>query len=122
MPLGAPSYEDRDWNLPAPALFGSRMRTALLMLVAVLEETYPAELARYLGASISSVQRTLDKVEDEGLIATRPLVVRAVTLNPLYPAAKELQALLLRLSEGYPQYRQLKESRRPRPRRRRKPL
>jgi DNA-binding transcriptional ArsR family regulator len=122
MPLGVPSYEDRDWNVPAPALFGSRMRTALLMLVAVLEETYPAELARYLGATISSVQRTLDKVEDEGLLATRPLVVRAVTLNPLYPAAKELRALLLRLAEGYPIYRELKESRRTRPRRRKKRL
>jgi DNA-binding transcriptional ArsR family regulator len=98
------------------------MRTALLMLVAVLEETYPAELARYLGATIPSVQRTLDKVEVEGLIATRPLVVRTVSLNPLYPAAKELRALLLRLAEGYPQYQQLKESRRLRPRRRKKPL
>lgn len=122
MPLGVPTYQDRDWSLPAPVLFGSRMRTALLMLVAVLEETYPAELARYLGASISSVQRTLDKVEGEGLIATRPLVVRAVTLNPLYPAAKELRALLLRLADGYPQYQEIKESRRARPRRRKKKL
>ncbi|MFY9779019.1 MAG: hypothetical protein WAJ85_00740 [Candidatus Baltobacteraceae bacterium] len=92
------------------------------MLVAVLEETYPAELARYLGSTISSVQRTLDRIEDEGLIATRPLVVRAVTLNPLYPAVKELRALLLRLAEAYPEYQQVKESRRLRPRRRNKRL
>lgn len=122
MPSGIPTYDERTWNLPAPALFGTKMRTALLMLVAVLEETYPAELARYLGATIPSVQRTLDKVEVEGLIATRPLVVRTVSLNPLYPAAKELRALLLRLAEGYPQYQQLKETRRLRPRRRKKPL
>lgn len=122
MPTGIPTYDNRAWNLPAPALFGTKMRTALLMLVAVLEETYPAELARYLGATIPSVQRTLDKVEVEGLVATRPLVVRTVSLNPLYPAAKELQALLLRLAQGYPQYQELKESRRPRPRRRKKPL
>lgn len=107
---------------PAPALFGTKMRTALLMLVAVLEETYPAELARYLGATIPSVQRTLDKVEVEGLVATRPLVVRTVTLSPLYPAAKELRALLLRLAEGYPQYQQIKEAHRLRPRKRKKPL
>ena len=98
------------------------MRTALLMLLAVLEETYPAELSRYLGSSISSVQRTLDKVEDEGLVSTRSLVVRAVSLNPLYPAARELRALLLRLAEGYPEYQRLKESRRLRPRRRNKPV
>jgi DNA-binding transcriptional MocR family regulator len=98
------------------------MRTALLILVAVLEETYPAELARFLGTSISSVQRTLDKVEEEGLIATRPHVVRAVTLNPIYPASKELRSLLLRLADGYPEYQEIKESRRLRPRRRNKPL
>ncbi len=103
-------------------MFGTRMRTALLMLVAVLEETYPAQLARCLGTSISSVQRTLDKLEDEGLVATRPLVVRAVSLNPRYAAANELRALLLRLAEGYPEYQRLKESQRSRPRRRAKPL
>ena len=122
MAVGAQLYGAGTRELPAPTLFGTKMRTALLMLIAVLEETYPAELARHLGTSISSVQRTLDKVEDEGLIATRPLVVRTVTLNPLQPAAKELRALLLRLAEGYPVYRQIKESRRLRPRRRKKHL
>jgi DNA-binding transcriptional ArsR family regulator len=122
MPLGALSFGDEPRGLPAPPLFGSKMRTALLMLVAVLGETYPAELARYLGSTISSVQRTLDKVEDEGLVATRQAVVRAVTLNPLYPAATELRALLLRLAEGFPEYQRVKESRRLRPRRRKKQL
>jgi len=122
MPVGEPFYEAADWNLPAPPLFGSKMRTSLLMLVAVLGETYPAEISRYLGSSIASVQRTLDKVEEEGLLSTQPLAVRIVRLNPLYPAAKELRALLLRLAEGYPQYTQVKESRRLRPRRRNKPL
>ncbi len=92
------------------------------MLIAVLSETYPAELARYLGTTISSVQRTLDKLEGEGILATRQRVVRAVNLNPAHPAAKELRALLLRLAEGYPEYRQIQESVRRRPRRRRKSL
>lgn len=117
-----PFYEDAAWRLPAPALFGTRMRTALLMLVAVLEETYPAEISRYLGSSIPAVQRTLDKLEDEGLVATRQLAVRTVALNPAYPAFRELRALLLRLAEGYGQYQIVKESRRTRPRRRSKPL
>ena len=122
MPAGVPFEEDEIGQLPAPALFGTRMRTALLMLLATLDESYPAEISRYLGSSISSVQRTLDKLDDEGLIASRQLVVRSVSLNPLYPACKELRALLLRLAEGYPQYRTIKESRRTRPRRRTKPL
>jgi DNA-binding transcriptional ArsR family regulator len=109
-------------SLPAPSLFGNEMRTALLLLVAVLEETYPAELAKYLSTTISSVQRTLDKLEDDGLIASRQRVVRSVTLSPLYPPAKELRALLLRIAEGYPEYKHIKESRRMRPRRRGKPL
>lgn len=109
-------------ELRAPPLFGSSMRTALLMFVAVLEETYPAEISRYLGSTISSVQRTLDKLEDEGLIASRQRVVRSVSLNRTHPTYKELRGLLLRLSEGYPEYRNIKESQRRRPRRRRKPL
>ena len=122
MPDEIPFYEDEAWALPAPALFGTRMRTALLMLVTVLEETYPAEISRYLGSTIPAVQRTLDKLEDEGLVATRQLAVRTVTLNPNYPAFRELRALLLRLAEGYRQYQIVKESRRTRPRRRDKPL
>lgn len=121
MPVGVSIYEP-DWELPAPPLFGTRMRTGLLMLVAVLEETYPAEISRYLGSTIPSVQRTLDKLEDEGLIATRQLGVRNVSLSPVHPAYKEVRALLLRLAEGYPEYRNIKESRRTRPRRRKKPL
>jgi|HubBroStandDraft_4_1064222.scaffolds.fasta_scaffold34907_4 DNA-binding transcriptional ArsR family regulator len=112
-----------DYTPPrAPSLFRGEQRTRLLLLIAVLGETYPAELARYSGSSISSVQLTLDVLEEEGLISTRQLVVRAVTLNPTYPAAKELKALLLRVAEGYPAYREIAESIRRRPRRRQKRL
>jgi hypothetical protein len=107
---------------PSPAIFGTETRTRLLLLIAVLDETYPSELSKYAGTSISSVQRTLDLLERENLIATRQLVVRAVTLNPTYPAAKELRAFLLRVAEGYPQYREIRESIRRRPRRRNKAL
>lgn len=106
----------------APALFGNAQRTRLLLLVAVLGETYTAELARYSGATISSVQLTLDLLEREALIATRQHVARVVTLNPAYPAAKELKALLLRIAEGYPRYKEIAESIRRRPRRRSKRL
>lgn len=104
----------------APTLFGNEQRTRLLLLAAVLGETYPAELSRYSGASIPSVQQTLDRLERDGLIATRQLVVRAVTLNPAYPAARELKALLLRVADGYPAYQRIAESIRRRPRRRNK--
>ncbi len=118
MPLGVPSLSQELPTLRAPAIFGSKLRTAILMLTATLEETYPAELARYLKTSISNIQRALDRLEIERLIATRPLVVRAVTLNPLFPGNKELRAFLLRLVDGYPEYGQVKEAQRQRPRRR----
>ena len=112
-----------DYEPPrAPTIFGSEQRTRLLLLIAVLGDTYPAELARYSGASISSVQESLDLLERGGLISTRQVVVRAVTLNPAYPAAKELRAFLLRIAEGYPAYQQIAEAIRRRPRRRNKHL
>jgi DNA-binding transcriptional ArsR family regulator len=120
-----PAYTDipqGDGRPPAPPVFGTEMRTRLLLLIAILEETYPGELSRYSGTSISSVQRTLDLLEREGLIATRHRVVRTVRLNPVYPAMKELRAFLLRVAEGYPRYQQIRESIRKRPRRRGKTL
>jgi predicted transcriptional regulator len=112
-----------DYQRPeAPPLFGGEQRSRLLLLIAVLAETYPAELSRLSGATIHSVQLTLDLLEQEGLISTRQRVVRLVTLNPAYPAAKELKGLLLRVAEGYPAYRNIAESMRRRPRRRKKPL
>jgi len=107
---------------PAPAIFGTEARTRLLLLIAVLDETYPGELARYAEKSISSTQRTLDLLERENLIAARQFSVRAVSLNPAYPAVKELRAFLLRIAEGYAQYREIRDSIRRRPRRRSKSL
>lgn len=116
-------YPPEDYEPPpAPVIFGTEQRTRLLLMIAILEETYTAELSRYGGSSISSVQLTLDILEREGMIATTGPVVRRVTLNPGYPAAKELKALLLRIAEGYPQYEAIRESIRRRPRRRGKRL
>ncbi len=120
MPFAFPPMPEDYEPPPAPSIFGTEMRTRLLLLIAVLDETYPGELSRYASASISSVQRTLDLLENEGLIASRQLVVRGVTLNPAYPAVKELKAFLLRIAEGYPRYNEIRESIRRRPRRRSK--
>lgn len=122
MDLASRSLAD-DYAPPkAPTIFGSEQRTRLLLLIAVLGDTYAAELAKYSGASISSVQQSLDLLERDGLIATRQVVVRVVTLNPAYPAFKELRAFLLRVAEGYPAYQQIGEAIRRRPRRRNKHL
>jgi len=121
--MPSPTSRDRLGQPPgAPAIFGTAQRSRLLLLIVTSGETYPGELSRLSGASISSVQLTLDILEREGLIATRQFVARMVTLNPAYPAAKELTAFLLRIAEGYPEYNAIRESLRRRPRRRGKPI
>jgi DNA-binding IclR family transcriptional regulator len=106
-----------------PRVFGSPLRSRVLVLIAALGETYPAEIARLLKAPRFSVQRIVDDLENERLIATRLWGnERRVTLQPASVGAKELQAYLRKLADGYPEFREITDSLRRRPRRRGKPL
>ena len=99
-------------------LFGSRRRTEVLVLLALIGESYPTELARLLGARLFAVQAIVDSLESEGIVVTRLMGrVRRVSLDPRFYARRELNALLLRLAEGEPDLQQLAERRRARPRR-----
>ncbi len=85
----------------APALFGNENRTAVLLAIRLLEQTYPSELAALLGLRLFTVQSILAGLESEGAVASRSLGrTRAVELNPRYFAYKELDALLWRLGQG----------------------
>lgn len=107
----------------APKVFGSPPRTDLLILVGLLEESYPRELARLTGINLSSVQNIVDSLDREGVIATRLIgKERRVTLNPRYYAVKELRRYLLRLAAGRPDLERIAASVRRRPRRAGKPL
>lgn len=82
-------------------LFGSRRRTEILIMLALLETTYPTELARLLGAPLFSVQTILQDLEDQGVVASRRQGrMRIVSLDPRYFAYKQLRALLERLAAG----------------------
>jgi len=106
-----------------PKVFGSALRTRVLVLIAALEETYPTEIARLLKAPRFSVQRIVDDLDRERLIATRSWGnERRVTLQPGSVGAKELQSYLLRLADGYPELRDITDSLRRRPRRKGKPV
>jgi sugar-specific transcriptional regulator TrmB len=108
---------------PAPALFGSRRKTEVLVLLALLEETYPRELARLLGAPLLSVQGIVNALEREGFISTRLIGgQRRVTLNPRFFAARQLKELLMRLAEADDRLSTIAASMRRRPRRKGKPL
>lgn len=104
-------------------IFGSALRTRVLSAVALAGESFPSELARLVGARVFPVQRVVDALEQEGLLATRKLgVERRVTLNPRFHARAELLALLTRLGENDPALWEALAQRRARPRRRLKPL
>lgn len=99
-------------------LFGSRRRTEVLVTVALLGETFPAELARVLRARLFSVQTIVAALDREGVIATRLSGrARVVSLDPRYFAYRELKALLLRLADSEPELRAAAAGRRSRPRR-----
>ena len=104
-------------------LFGSRRKTEVLVLVALLGDTYPTEIARLLGAPLYSIQTIVDSLDQEGVLATRLSGnQRRVSLDPRYFAHKEILALLLRLGEAEPKLNEIAANRRTRPRRSGKPL
>lgn len=82
------------------ALFGSRNRTAVLVGLRLLGESYPSELARLLDLHLFSVQEILASFEREGVIVSRQAGrTRLVTLNPRYFAAEALGELLWTLGK-----------------------
>jgi DNA-binding IclR family transcriptional regulator len=84
----------------AQKLFGTIRRTEVLKALALLEETYARELARVLEAPLITIQRLVDDLEREGIVATRLIgKERRVTFNPRFFARADLQTLLLRLSQ-----------------------
>ncbi len=99
-------------------LFGSPSRTRLLILVALLEETYPRELSLISGAPLVSVQRMVNNLEREGVIATRIVGAnRQVRLDPRFYGADELRSLLLKYAKRDPRLGQSVSRLRRRPRR-----
>jgi hypothetical protein len=103
-------------------LFGSRRRTSVLVLLGLLQESYPSELALLLDARLYSVQTILDSFESEGIIVTRRLGnTRRVQLNPRHVAHDELRALLWKIGEHDLELQKAAAQKRGRPRRKGKP-
>lgn len=108
---------------PAFALFGSPTRSGILVLLALLGDSYPRELSRLLDAGLFAVQSAVDALEREGVISTRLIGrTRRVALNPRFYGAEELRRFLLKASAGRRELIEAAASVRRRPRRREKPL
>jgi DNA-binding transcriptional ArsR family regulator len=103
--------------------FGGQSRTAVLVALGLLEDSYPRELARIVGRPLSGVQMALRALERDGLVAGRLVGrTRVVRLNPRYFARDELRRYLLKLADADPVLRARVEQLRRRPRRSGKPL
>lgn len=103
---------------PGSSLFGTANRTRLLVALALLEESWPSELALLLGMRLYSVQSILAALEREGVVVSRLMGrTRRVGFSPTYFARQELKPLLWKLGQADVELQQALAARRRRPRR-----
>jgi DNA-binding transcriptional ArsR family regulator len=103
--------------------FGSATRTRVLLALRLLGESYARELSRLLGLNLSGVQRAIQSLERDGLVAGRSAGrTRLFRLEPRAFARRELERYLDRLLEPEAALRTQVASLRRRPRRTGKPL
>jgi len=103
--------------------FGSSARTRVLLVLRLLTESYARELSRILEVSLSSVQKALQSLERDGLVAARTAGrTRLFRLNPGHHARAELKLYLERLLEPEAALRARISTLRRRPRRTGKPI
>jgi DNA-binding transcriptional ArsR family regulator len=99
-------------------LFGSRTRERILKLFGLLDRSYPRELASVLDEDLSVVQRTVDDLERDGILASRLAGrTRLFELNRTYQHFPVLRDLLARMGQADPETVAAAQSVRQRPRR-----
>jgi predicted transcriptional regulator len=102
-------------------VIGSSSR--VMLGLRVLTESYARELARILGRNLSPVQRALQSLERDGLVAARSVGrTRLYRVSPRAFARRELEAYLDRLLEPEVDLRAKAAALRRRTRRTGKPL
>ena len=103
--------------------FGGGTRTRVLLALSLLEESYPRELSRVLDAPLSGVQKALQSLELDGIVAGRSVGrTRVFQLDPRYFARDALRQFLRRLTEPEVELQKQVAALRRRPRRTGKPL
>lgn len=103
--------------------FGSATRTRVLLALSLLGESYARELARVLEAPLSGVQKALQSLELDGVVAGRAVGrTRVFQLDPRYFARDSLRQFLRRLTEPEATLQRQVATLRRRPRRTGKPV
>jgi DNA-binding transcriptional ArsR family regulator len=104
-------------------LFGSRTRERVLKLLGLMDRTYPRELASLLDEDLSVVQRTVDDLERDGILASRLAGrTRIFELNRTYQHYVPVRELLARMGQSDPDTVEAAQRVRLRPRRAQKEL
>jgi DNA-binding transcriptional ArsR family regulator len=104
-------------------LFGSRTRERVLKLLGLMDRTYPRELAALLDEDLSVVQRTVDDLERDGILASRLAGrTRIFELNRTYQHYAPVRELLARMGQSDPDTVEAAQRVRLRPRRAQKEL
>lgn len=76
-------------------LFGSATRTNCLLVIQMLGETHPSEVARILEISLSQAQKAVESLERASIVVSvLEGRTRRVRINPRYPYSAELASLL----------------------------
>ena len=108
---------------PSRGLFGSRIRERILKLLGLLERSYPREIATVLDEDLSMVQRGMNDLERDGILASRLAGrTRLFELNRTYQYYAPVRDLLARMGQADPETVQAAQRLRQRPRRARKEL
>jgi predicted transcriptional regulator len=105
-------------------LLGTKNRELTLQYVLYFESGYAREIAKYLGASLPSIQNQLNNFEEGGvMLSKRQGRTKVFFFNPRYTFLPELTALLNKAKEYYkPELKSKFKMQRKRPRRVGKPL
>ena len=82
------------------SLLGSKNRERVLLFLYSRSEGYASEIAQFYRTSLTPFQKQLSRLELGGIIVCRLAGrTRLYQLNPRYPFARELRALLGRSAE-----------------------
>ena len=105
-------------------ILGSVNSERVLLYLLAREQGYAREIARFFGSDPDSIQKQLVRLEQGGILIARQ-AGRTILyqFNPRYPFLQQLQDLLRRALDTYPEkMREELVVNRRRPRRRGKPL
>ena len=104
-------------------LFGSSTRTTILLILSLIDESHPTELAGLLGTAVSNVRKAIVSLEKSGAVAGRAVGrTHRISLDPRFYAASELKALLEKMALANSDLVEALGEMRRRPRRLGKPL